>query len=259
MFKRLVYQLLGRNNILYLQSIFPGAEEKGLIAKRKAFYSQFLKKGDLYFDVGANYGNRILPISKDGIHIVAVEPQAECIAYLRLKYGKSITIEPVGLSEKESEQTMFISETNTLSSFSADWIDETKKSGRFSQYEWKEERKIKMSTLDRLIEKYGVPRFIKIDVEGFEVEVVSGLSRPVEMISIEYAVPEHLQQALVCLEKIETISQGQLVCNYSVGESMEWALGNWLTPEDMKKEIASQAFIDTQFGDIYFKYVPGKA
>jgi len=259
MFKRLVYQILGRNNILYLQSIFPGAEEKRLIEKRRAFYSQFLKQGDLYFDVGANYGNRILPISKDGLRIVAVEPQAECIAYLQLKFGKSITIEPVGLSDKESQQTMFISETNTLSSFSADWIAETKKSGRFSQYEWKEERKIQMSTLDKLIGKHGLPKFIKIDVEGFEVEVVSGLSQAVAMISIEYAVPEHLQQALVCLEKINELSKGQLLCNYSVGESMEWALDTWLSAEDMKKELASQAFIDTQFGDIYFKYVPGKA
>ena len=35
------------------------------------------------------------------------------------------------------------------------------------------------TTLDELIAAYGIPAFVKIDVEGMEHEVLAGLSQPV--------------------------------------------------------------------------------
>ena len=46
------------------------------VAARKKMYAQFFSgAGDLYFDVGANMGNRIEPLIDMGLKIVAVEPQ----------------------------------------------------------------------------------------------------------------------------------------------------------------------------------------
>lgn len=255
--KKLIKKAIGSDNVVYLRSFFLSKKEKDLLLKRKLFYSQFLKKGDLYFDVGANYGNRIQPVIDIGLKIIAIEPQSKCINYLKKRYGNKITIVPKGLGSKEEVKTMFISNTSTISSFSQDWITSTKESGRFNQYEWNEERQIDMTTLDNLIDEFGLPRFIKIDVEGYELEVLKGLTKPVQMISFEYTVPEQTDRAIQCLQRIMDITGNHITCNYSIAERMEWALKEWLTPEQMLLELKSERFIKSGgFGDMYVNYCP---
>ncbi len=254
MIKKLLLNTVGISNIMYLRSLFISQKEKEMIEKRKNFYLQFLNSGDTYYDVGANYGNRIYPIINSGINIIAVEPQYECLKYLKRKFGNKIKLVPMGLGPKVEEKTMFISDAHTISTFSEDFIESTKKSGRFSMYNWNVKRQIKMTTLDNLIAEFGLPRFIKIDVEGFEIEVLKGLTHPIDTISYEYAVPEQTDKAVLCLQRIMEISNNKVSCNYSIGESMKWALTEWLTPEQMIAEITSQKFTDTGFGDIYIKY-----
>ena len=224
-----------------------------MVVKRRNLYATFLTSaGDVYFDVGANYGNRIAPLMGMGIKVIAVEPQEKCIRFLKAKYGDKITIVPKGLGASEGVETLYISNAHTISSFSKDWIKATQESGRFSQYNWNKEQKIEMTTLDVLVDIYGRPKFIKIDVEGFEYEVLKGLSSPVAAVSFEYTVPEKLQSVSDCINRIVEISNGSSVeFNYSIGESMEWALSEWLSPRAMEEEIGRDEFIATKFGDIY--------
>ncbi|MBK8389412.1 MAG: FkbM family methyltransferase [Saprospiraceae bacterium] len=210
----------------------------------------------MYYDVGANYGNRIEPIINKGLKIIAVEPQIKCIDFLNKKYGNHITIVPKGLGEKEETKTLYISNAHTISSFSEDWIKATQESGRFSQFNWNQEQTVEITTLDTLIGIYGKPKFIKIDVEGFEYEVLKGLNSPIQTISFEYTVPERNKSVLDCMDRIMEIANQQTVLfNYSIGESMEWALDEWISYLDMKKEISTKRFIDTEFGDIYAKTI----
>lgn len=266
--KELIKKIIGDKMIELIKSPFRTKEQKELIKKekelineRRYFYSQFLtSQDDIYFDVGANYGNRIEPIIDKNIKIIAVEPQIKCIKYLRRKFGDKITIVPKGLGNAEGIKTMYISNADVLSSFSKEWIESTQKSGRFSQYNWNEEQQIEITTLDLLIKKYGKPKFIKIDVEGFEFEVLQGLSQPIEYLSFEYTIPERKKSIIECIDRISEISnQNEVQFNYSIGESMEWALNEWLTPEQMKEEIELDKFIKSGFGDIYSKTTSKKS
>ena len=111
-----------------------------------------------------------------------------------------------------------------------------------------------MTTLDALIENYGMPDFIKIDVEGYELEVLKGLTQPIRMISFEYTIPEQYNSVLECIKIVEKVNP-YLLCNYSIGESMEWANINWLSIEEFCKLIKTPDFIKTGFGDIYLKQI----
>lgn len=239
-----------------IKDIFVSKKKKELIKKRKKFYLQFLSPGDIYYDVGANNGNRIVPIINENIKIVAFEPQPSCIKKLKRKFGNKIVLITKGLGSKKDVMTMFLAKASTISTFSKDFIKATQESGRFSKYKWEKEIKVEIDTLDNIISKHGTPNFIKIDVEGFELEVLKGLSTPVKFISCEYTVPERKDSLINCIDRIVEISgEKNVVFNYSVGESMEWALKEWLIPKEMKKLVTTQSFINTDFGDIYSKLI----
>lgn len=221
------------------------------LEKRKVFYSQFFSPGELCFDVGANVGNRIAPMLLAGAKVVAVEPQKQCYEVLESKFGDKISVVKKGLGDKEEVKEFFISDESTISSFSKDWIDKVKES-RFKYYNWNKVVKVQMTTLDKLIEQFGLPVFIKIDVEGYELEVLKGLSNKVKFISIEYTVPELTDKAIACIRKLMEINP-DLKCNYSIGESMQLEMDTWMDAMDMVNYIKTKQFIQTGFGDIYIK------
>ncbi len=216
------------------------------------FYSQFVRHGTLCFDIGANIGNRTKIFLKLGANVVAVEPQDECISILRSVFGNnrnlSIVSGAVGSSEGEAE--IIKCNSNTISSLSPEWIEAVTKSGRFSGYKWTEKKIVPMTTLNKLIAKYGKPIFIKIDVEGFEFQVIRGLSQPIRTISFEFT-PEYIESAYKCINLLSVL--GEVRLNYSIGEEMKLILEDWITAEDMKKILSNFSDNKKIFGDIYVK------
>jgi FkbM family methyltransferase len=220
--------------------------------KRLEMYSQFVKKDSLVFDVGANEGNRTAIFLEIGAKVVAVEPQKDCIAILEKKFGNKISLVKKGLDESEGEKLMYKSDTNLISSFNKDYIDAVK-DDRFKGANWTPSEKLEMTTLDNLIAQYGVPDFCKIDVEGFEQQVLKGLSQPLKALSYEFVVPENLANAVTCLNLL--MKQGNIQCNFSKGESMDLVLKNWKTGEEMLEYIQTKEFESFSYGDIYVQFV----
>jgi FkbM family methyltransferase len=224
-------------------------EESEDFQKRSTFYASFVQKGALCFDVGANLGNRVGPLLSAGARVVAVEPQENCYKALRNKFGTKIDIVTKGLGAEPGIKDFYISNAHTISSFSEEFV-EVVKDGRFKEYNWNKTIKVEITTLDALVEKYGTPAFIKIDVEGYELEVLKGLSSPIDMISVEYMVPEQAAKVVECIEQIEK-NNPTIECNFSVGESMEFGLEAWLSATEMKDYVLGPGFISTEFGDVY--------
>ncbi|MFY0607747.1 MAG: FkbM family methyltransferase [Cyclobacteriaceae bacterium] len=246
-----------RNNLFpyadYLLSSFNRDKQEDL--KRREFYASFIPEGSLVFDIGANMGNRVGPLLAIGNNVVALEPQPRCANYLKLKYGKKINLERKGVGSEEGVLTMHLSKAHVLSTFSSDWIDTLKDSPRFGDKQWSQTIEVEMTTLDLLIAKYGKPYFMKVDVEGFELEVLKGLNSEIPVISLEYAVPEAMQGLVDCLRRLSDIYHSPEF-NYSVGESMNWAKDKWVSYEDMVSHISTEEFKNTLFGDVYVRSRP---
>ncbi len=253
--KSLANKLLGDKLYRFLvdkkNNLVHSYQEKIWKKDRLQFFSTFLTKDSLYFDVGANIGNRIEPVLQIGSKVIAIEPQKKCIEILKNKFGNAITIVPKGLGAQEGELEFFISDASTLSTFSKEQVDILKNT-KFSNYSWNEKEIIPITTLDNLIKEFGKPDFIKIDVEGFETEVLKGLSTPIKLISFEYTVPEFIHKVIECIEILEKIDP-TIECNYCVGEKMSYVLPTWKSAAQMKAYVQSDEFTSTTFGDVYIK------
>jgi FkbM family methyltransferase len=217
--------------------------------KRKKFYSQFIKANDLCFDVGANIGNRTKTFLELKARVIAIEPQESCVNILTKKFGSEITIEKVGLGPENTTMEMFIANESTISTVSKEFIEKTK-DNKFKNNSWNDKVRITITTLDDLIKKHGNPSFCKIDVEGFESEVLKGLSIPIQKVSFEYNIPEMMENVTKCINKLNELSNNYQY-NYSKGESMQFELPEWKSYEEFKIIIESENFTSSDFGDIY--------
>lgn len=200
------------------------------------FYAHLMGSGDLVFDVGANLGNRVEVFLRTGANVVAFEPQKFCRRHLEEKFSgnQALKIEGCALGAEKGVATIYLSEAHTVSTLSTDWIEKAKVTNRFEGVEWNGRDEVPLETLDSMIEKYGDPAFVKIDVEDYEYEVLRGLTRPLKSLSLEFAA-ESLLKTIQCLDHMERLQS----CKYqiSIGESMEFFLSSWQGVDFIKQQL----------------------
>lgn len=209
----------------------------------RKFVSRIVKPGDLVFDVGANRGQSSRCYISLGARSIAFEPQHNLHNDIRecCGFSKQLSIDSSALGAKTENRKMFMTEYDQLASLRNDW--EGRRIG---------ETTISVSTLDAKITEYGKPRYCKIDVEGWEFEVVSGLSQAIDIISFEYHLYED-ETARVKKVLSRLAELGDYWCNIRENSSQ-----NFLLPEFMKISDFSVRFpeqlgqtLEKNYGDIY--------
>ena len=215
--------------------------------KMQRFYAQFIKSGTLCFDAGANVGNRTEVFRSLGARVIAIEPQSACLTRLRERFDldSDVVIVPMGLSSAPGTASLAVSnDSSTIASLSPEFRQKWRWSDKVH---WQAEELVELTTLDELIKRFGIPDFCKIDVEGFEHQVLSGLSQPIRALSFEFNI-EFIGQAQECIQKLKSLNYRRF--NYSTGESMCLDLGEWVGGDQLVQVLKSQN--DPLFwGDVY--------
>lgn len=208
-------------------------------------YSLFVKPDDLVFNVGANVGSRTQVFINLGAVVVAVEPQAAMCAALRSRFGEKVSIVEAVAGPEEGEGELWLCTDNQLATCAKGWAESLK--DRWPMEKWHRKITVPMVTLDGLIAEYGEPAFCKIDVEGYEIEVLKGLTQPLKAICFEYTVP-FIGPALECVDYLATLGMTQF--NYIIQETMNFLLPEWVSPEEIKGVLASLP-VETFYGDVF--------
>lgn len=220
------------------------ADRRLVDARRKEvdFYKDFLRgfqPGSLIFDIGANDGTKTDFFLRLGAKVVAIEPDTVNQEVLRQKFlafravKKPVTIVGKAVSDTCSVETMMVdpqcSWMNTLSSKWADCLAASPE--RFEQpVNFCQLKRVETTTLSHLIHTYGSPFFIKIDVEGYEVQVLRGLRHRVPYVSFEVNLPQFRQEGLECIRLLGTLDpEGKFNYAANLGTGL---VSNWLAPTD---------------------------
>ncbi len=223
----------------------------------RRLYGEFVSPGNLVFDLGAHAGNRTRAFASLGCRVVALEPQPDFAQLLRVLFARSSRVKVIeaAVSEMDGRLTLAVSErTPTVTTLEASWREVRKREIGFAGVQWNRRIEIETTTVDTLIDRFGVPAFIKMDVEGAEPRVLAGLSRPVAALSFEY-LPTALREAHECVARLNML--GAYLYNLSVGESYRLTSDRWLTAAEV---IAALEMPNAQrrAGDIYARLDPSK-
>lgn len=214
------------------------------------FYARFLKPGDLAFDLGAHVGNRIRAWRALGARVVAVEPQPSLQWVLRRLYGHDpeVTLIAAAVAAEPGVLPLYLNLPNpTISTAAQAFMNQAGRAATFKGQRWERTITVPAMTIDQLIRRHGEPRFLKIDVEGFEAEALAGLSRPIFAVSVEFVpmAQDVVHSALARLSEL-----GPYRYNASYGDTMRWIHAEPLSREDMSAWIRAMGE-DGPAGDVY--------
>lgn len=220
----------------------------------REFYSQFIRPGDLVFDIGANRGDRTEVFVQMGARVVSAEPQPWLAARLRTIFRYSpVNVEAVGIGRAASILPLHVCSTDTVSSFSEQFIESRSKEDLGRQ--WDRVEMVPVVTADSLIEKYGLPVFLKIDVEGFEGEVLGGLTHAVAGLSFEIHPDDSTETVAACLEQLNQLSHYQF--NIALEEDLHFELPEWIDAPSVLAAMRAIPESKWTYGDIYARRMDG--
>jgi FkbM family methyltransferase len=214
------------------------------------FYKQFIRRGDLVFDVGANIGAKTAAFLAAGARVVAVEPNPLCVEEIKKRNRRALeqgrlTIEAVAGAATPQSVTLRVFEghdylTTGSPDFEKHMSDLLPVTSRLIT--------VAAITVDDLIERHGLPDFVKIDVEGMDAEVLKGLHQKPKFLSFEYQMsPDLWENARRCFAEAERLG----FTNANVTEQVpRLLLGEWVDLKTAASELLRLFGGSARYGDV---------
>lgn len=199
-----------------IHGIFANVELENLIKN--------IEEPETVIDIGSNKGQFILLIENifPGKKIHSFEPIVELINKQKnfFKYKKNIHFYNIALGSISKFEKFLITNRTDSSSF----LEIEKKKNYSNYYSVKEKRKIKIETLDRIFYKKRIayPILIKIDVQGFELEVLKGsrkLLKKTKYVLLEVSQNEMYKKQPKESKIIDFLQKN----NFKISKSNKWS------------------------------------
>ena len=168
----------------------------------------------MYFDIGANVGNwSLLNVEKCDDRIIAVE--ASPITFNTLIYScqhDKITLVNYAICNNDEKDISFYHATcDILSTINKELF--TSEYSRFYKQPYTEMR-CRTKSIDKLIQDYGMPELIKINIVGGEYECISSLTSKANLICFGW-ISETISTTFKCIDHLFKLGYKQFYIQYN--------------------------------------------
>ena len=227
-----------------LRFLYQSAFDRAAIRRRdrrRDFYRQFLRRGEVVFDVGANLGNYAEAYLRLGARVVAIEPDPRNLQILRRRFhgNSQIFIEACAAGATNGTAQLHLADRDDVSTLSADWMN-------VCPAAWQGAVDVPVRTIDSLAGQYGSPAYVKVDVEGFDCEALRGMTFTPRCVSFEFN-PLQMSVAKNCIALFPHAK-----FNYVVEEHASFASPEWLTADALLARL-SDLPTDVHYGDVFMR------
>jgi FkbM family methyltransferase len=213
-----------------------------------ALYRSLLPAGATCFDVGANIGAKSEALLRAGAaRVVSFEPCPPAARELKARCGwfGNWSIVEAALGSASAVAVLYSNaQDSAKSSLLPGWSRD-----HGARYH------VPVVTLDAAIQCFGRPDFCKIDTEGWEPEVLKGLSRAIPLIAFQFHLSgEGAQKAVDCLRLLQRL--GSAVVNVTPAETPILHFTEWRPLEEFAEWFPGdlrQALPGDPYGDIWVK------
>ena len=190
---------------------------------------KLIRSGDLIFDIGANIGYLSLlfnSLLKNTGTVVAIEPSTRCFHQLQRNTAFSEKIQTLNVAISNRTEKLQFAETKCLERSSLETVNTYAKT-----------IDVEAIQLDDLCLEYGMPDFIKIDVEGHEFAVFQGAEKMLSSKLRPLIYFEALNSTALkkCIQIIETLSENSFKIYRS---SQQAKLLPWQHPNGLNDSLA---------------------
>lgn len=127
---------------------------------------------DLIYDVGLHVGNDTASYLRDGYRVIAIEASPILVEHCRQRFANELAsgqlqILPIGISDKTGSQPFYVNPRND------EWSSFDKEVG------WRDGEgvliEVPTTRMEVVFEAYGVPYFLKSDIEWGDIHVLNAL------------------------------------------------------------------------------------
>jgi FkbM family methyltransferase len=198
------------------------------------FYSSVIPSSDgVIVDVGANMGTKVEIFRHFAGKVIAFEPDSQSADLLRRRFAwrRNVEVRECAVSDRTGFLEFYSFQPGSaFNTANIDWVKSLESGVNHMGLRLQSPSVVKVSAvrLSDITSELANIKYLKVDAEGHEAEVIATLDRPIPLISLEFNLPEALaglKKSVSLIESVGVYEFNAVVTEPPASFELDWVNG----------------------------------